>query len=68
MNIEVASDKYSNLTLDIYNTIGQRVASRQTIGNWFKIDKNEIGQGFYFYQLHTTTDKKLIGQGKIIFE
>jgi hypothetical protein len=68
MNIEVASEKYNNITLYIYNTIGQRVASRQIIGNWFEIDKNEIGQGFYFYELYTTTDKKLIGQGKIIFE
>jgi hypothetical protein len=68
MKIEVASEKSNNITLYIYNTIGQRVASRQTIGNWFEIDKNEIGQGSYFYELYKTTDKKLIGQGKIIFE
>ncbi|MCP4551631.1 MAG: T9SS type A sorting domain-containing protein [Bacteroidetes bacterium] len=68
MIIEVLTDKYNNLTLDVYNAIGQHIANRQTNGNIFTVDKNEIGGGFYFYQLHTTTDKKMIGQGKIIFE
>lgn len=68
MTIEVVTDKYNDLTLDIYNTIGQRLASRQTSGNIFTIDKNEIGNGLYFYQIQTKIDKKLVGQGKIIFE
>ena len=68
MTIEVLTATYNDLTLDIYNSIGQRVAKRQASGNIFTIDKNEIGSGVYFYELHTTTDGKLIGQGKIIFE
>lgn len=67
MTIELPKDISHNLTLEVYNSIGQRIAYKQTNGNIFTIDKNEIGSGFYFYQLHTTTDKKLIGQGKIIF-
>ena len=68
MTIEVITDKYSDLTLDIYSSIGQHLASIQTRGNIFTIDKNEIGNGLYFYQIQTTTDNKLIGHGKIIFE
>jgi len=68
MTIEVLTANYKELTLDIYNAIGQFVTSRQTDGNTFTFDRNEIGSGFYFYQLHTTKNKELIGQGKIIFE
>lgn len=68
INIEVYTDFYNNLTLEIYNAIGQRLAYRQTNENTFTIDKNEIGSGFYFYKLYTTTDKKRMGQGKIVFE
>jgi hypothetical protein len=68
MTIEVPSNTYHNLTLEVYNAIGQRIAREQTNGNFFSIAKNDIGSGLFFYQIHTTSDRKLIGQGKIIFE
>ncbi|MBP7273026.1 MAG: T9SS type A sorting domain-containing protein [Saprospiraceae bacterium] len=67
MTIEVLSEK-NNLTLDIYNAIGQHVARKQTSGNIFTIDKSEIGNGLFFYQLHISTDQKIVGRGRIVFE
>lgn len=68
LSIEIIKVRRNNLSLEVYNTIGQRVAHKQTNGNIFTLHKNELGVGFYGYKLYTTTDKKLIGHGKIIFE
>jgi hypothetical protein len=68
LSIEVPTVYSGNLTLDIYNLVGQQILTRQISGTSISIDKNEMGSGIYLYQLHHTSDKKLVGQGKIIFD
>jgi hypothetical protein len=68
LTIEVPTIYSGDLTLDIYSLVGQHILTRQISGTSISIDKNELGSGIYFYQLRQTLDKKLIGQGKIIFD
>ena len=68
VTIEIIGNKKENLTLNIYNTIGQLIRSYQNNDQIFILDNYDFSKGLYFYEVQTTTSIKIVGKGKLFFD
>lgn len=68
ITFEIANSRNENLTLSIYSLTGQLITIIETSKNIVTINNEHIGRGLYLYHIQSTTDGKLIGQGKFIIQ
>jgi hypothetical protein len=68
ITFEIANSRNENLTLSIYSLTGQLITTIETSKNTVTINNEHIGRGLYLYHIQSTTDGKLIGQGKFIIQ
>ncbi|WMX16922.1 MULTISPECIES: T9SS type A sorting domain-containing protein [unclassified Aureispira] len=65
----VSIDNYEGeapILFELYNALGERVASIQTNKTQFEIQRNQLSAGIYMYR--ATVDNELLGSGKVVIE
>jgi hypothetical protein len=68
VTIEVPDSKHQQLEMSIFNSTGQQVMSFLSSGHIFSLENPGRSDGIYYYRIVSTTERKLIGEGKIVFE
>ncbi|PCH66472.1 MAG: hypothetical protein COC01_07935 [Bacteroidetes bacterium] len=68
ITIEITDSKNENHMLTVYSSTGQLIKTIEITTNILTIDNRELASGLYYYQIQKTTDKNIIGKGKIIIE
>jgi hypothetical protein len=61
-----SAEKPENLTLKLYNLMGQELRTVSVTGNEASLNRSGLGSGLYFYLL--ISNEKLIAQGNLVIE
>ena len=54
------------ILFELYNALGERVQSLQTMDNQFDLQRNKLSAGIYMYR--ATVEDQLLGSGKVVIE
>lgn len=68
IKFEVKNKNHGSMTLEIFNSSGTLVLSKQSFDGLFLVNRAELPEGLYIYCVTSDTDQMNVGRGKFIFD